>query len=100
MLKRILVITSLVIATSAAIAAPVEATLTGLDCSGDYCQLAFTVNNQPQQAICADETYCEAWAEQEAVPASLKAKPVKLTVESQYLEDIKANANIVTKIVL
>lgn len=101
MLKDFLIITSsLLLATSTAFAAPVEASLTGLDCSGDYCQLAFTVNNKPQQAICADETYCEAWSEQEAVPASLKAKPVKLTIESQYLEDIKANADVVTKIVL
>lgn len=99
MLKRFLLITSgLILTTSAAVAAPVEASLTGMDCSGDYCQLAFTVNNKAQTAICADDTYCEAWSEHEAVPADLKAKPAKLTIESQHLEDINANADVVTKI--
>ncbi|ONG38767.1 hypothetical protein BKE30_11410 [Alkanindiges hydrocarboniclasticus] len=99
MLKRFLLITSsLVVATSAAFAAPVEATLTGMDCSGDYCQLAFTVNNKAQTAICADDTYCEEWSEQETVPASVKAKPAKLTIESQHLEDQNAHADVVTKI--
>lgn len=99
MLTRFLFITSsLILATSAAVAAPVDATLTGLDCSGDYCQLAFTANNKAQTAICADDTYCEAWAEEEAVPANLKAKPAKLTIESQFLEDINANADVVSKI--
>ena len=99
MLTRFLfVASSLVLATSAAVAAPVEATLTGLDCSGDYCQLAFTANNKAQTAICADDTYCEEWSEQEAVPASVKAKTAKLTIESQHLEDLNANADVVTKI--
>jgi hypothetical protein len=99
MFTRLLFITStIVLASSAAFAAPVEATLTGMDCSGDYCQLAFVIDNKAQQAICADDTYCEAWAEEEEVPASLKAKPAKLTIESQQLEDQDTNVNVITQI--
>ncbi len=99
MLNRILFITGgFLLATSTAIAAPVDAKLTSLNCDGDYCQLSFTVNNKAQTAICADETYCEQWDDAGAIPKDLLSKTAKLTIIKQHLEDEGIDADVVSEI--
>lgn len=103
MLKRFFFLTSsLILATSAAYAAtpvtPVKATLTGIDCGGDYCELAFVVDGQAQKAVCADETYCEQWADADAIPAALLAKPASLKIERHPLEENGKEVDVVSHI--
>ncbi|XID75120.1 hypothetical protein ACF3NA_00670 [Alkanindiges sp. WGS2144] len=90
----------LLAASSMTFAAPVtvDATLTSLDCSGDYCQLSFMVNNKPQQAICADEVYCEQWDDADAIPTEFLSKTAKLKIEQVHLEDEGVDADVVSNI--
>lgn len=100
MLFRVVAAVALpVIFQAVAIAAtPVKATLTGIDCGGDYCELAFVVDQKAQKAVCADETYCEQWADADAIPAALLAKPVSLTIERHPLEETGKEVDVVSHI--
>ena len=104
MLTRFRCIAGLFIAgvslTTSVNAETVKAHLTGMDCSGDYCQLQYKVDNKLQQAVCADEVYCEKWADSENFPASVQNKPATLHLKREILDGDKTESTIVHNIEL
>lgn len=78
----------------------IKAHLTGIDCSGDYCQLQYKVYNKLQQAVCADEIYCEKWADSEKLPATVQDKLATLFLKREKLDGDNTESTIVHNIEL